>query len=95
MTRKLSAEAASAEFDEIMNRAVERNERFLVERNGEPAVLILSVADYVRTIAPPPDWLKECHEDAKRTGVDKITTEEIDEEITAYRREKRNRKTEK
>ena len=28
-----------------MRRAVERNDRFLVERNGEPAVLILSVAD--------------------------------------------------
>jgi prevent-host-death family protein len=95
MISTLSLEAASREFDEIVNRAVEYNERFLVERNGEPAVLILSVADYVRTIALPPDWLKEAHEEAKRTGLDKITMEEIDVEIAAHRREKRDRKSEK
>jgi prevent-host-death family protein len=95
MISTLSLEAASREFDEIVNRAVEHNERFLVERNGKPAVLILSVADYVRTIAPPPDWLKEAHEEAKRTGLDKITMEEIDVEIAAHRREKRDRKSEK
>jgi hypothetical protein len=75
-----------------MDRAVENNDRFLVERNGEPAVLILSVADYVRTIAPPPDWLKEIHAEAKRKGLDKLTMEEIDAEIAAARRERRERR---
>ena len=35
-----------------MNRDVDHNERFLVERNGEPAVLVLSVADFVKKLAP-------------------------------------------
>ena len=35
-----------------MDRAVENNDRFLVERNGEPAVLILSIAGYVKALAP-------------------------------------------
>jgi hypothetical protein len=81
------------EFDEIVSRAMENNDRSLVERNGEPAVLIVSVADYIRTIAPPPEWLRVGHEEARRTGLDKITMEEIDAEIAAYRREKRERKT--
>ena len=38
---------------------VEHNDRFLVERNGEPAVLIMSLIDFVKTLAPPPDWLKD------------------------------------
>lgn len=57
-----------------MNRAVENNDRFVVERNGEPALLILSVTDYVKTFAPPPDWLEKSWDSAKRQGPDKLTT---------------------
>jgi prevent-host-death family protein len=92
MIRKISALTARTQLGQIMNRAVENNDRFLVERNGEPAVLILSVADYIKTIAPPPDWLKNLQDDAKRKGLDKLTMEEIDAEIAASRRDRRARK---
>lgn len=75
-----------------MNRAVENNDRFLVERNGEPAVLILSVSDYVKTFAPPPDWLEKSWASAKRHGLDKLSMKEIDAEIAASRRGRRGRK---
>jgi hypothetical protein len=75
-----------------MNRAVENNDRFLVERNGEPAVLILSVTDYVKTFAPPPDWLEKSWNSAKRHGLDKLTPKDIDAEITAARRDRRKQK---
>src|SRR5258705_12532722 len=81
MTRKISALTARTQLGQIMNRAVENNDRFLVERNGEPAVLILSVADYVKTFAPPPDWLQKSWQSAKRRGLDKLTTKEIDAEL--------------
>ena len=55
-----------------MNRAVENNDRFLVERNGEPAALILSVTDYVKTFAPPPNWLEQSWDSAKSIGLDKL-----------------------
>jgi hypothetical protein len=74
-----------------MNRAMEHNDRFLVERNGEPAVLILSVADYVKALAPPPDWLQKSWDSAKRQGFDKLTPKEIDAEIASARRERRKR----
>ena len=92
MTRKISALTARTQLGQIMNRAVENNDRFLVERNGEPAVLILSVADYVKTFAPPPEWLQESWNSAKRRGLDKLTMIDIDAEIAASRRERRGHK---
>jgi len=93
MTRKISALTARTQLGQIMNRAVENNDRFLVERNGEPAVLILSVTDYVKTFAPPPDWLEKSWDSAKRSGLDKLTTKEIDAEIIAARRDRRKQKS--
>jgi prevent-host-death family protein len=90
MTRKITAVTARTQFGQIMNRAVDENERFLVERNGEPAVLIMSVDDFVKTLAPPPDWLHKCWEGAKRHGVDKLTSAEIEEEIGAVRKKRRS-----
>src|SRR5437868_5875568 len=89
---QISALNARTQLEQIMHRAIENNDRFLVERNGEPAVLILSVTDYVKTFAPPPDWLSKSWENAKRHGLDKLTTKEIDAEIAASRRNRRARK---
>jgi prevent-host-death family protein len=89
MTKKISALTARTQFGQIMNRAVEKQERFLVDRRGEPAVIIMSVDDYLETIAPEDTALKKMRDEAKRTGLDKLTLEEIDAEIAAYRREKR------
>lgn len=88
MTRKISALTARTRLGQIMNRAVENDDRFLVERNGEPAVLILSVKDYVKTFAPPPNWLKKSWASARRHGLDQLTTKAIDAEIVASRRER-------
>jgi prevent-host-death family protein len=92
MTRKISALTARTQLGQIMNRAVANNDRFLVERNGEPAVLILSVTDYVKTFAPPPDWLQKSWHTANRQGLDKLTLKEIDAEIAATRLDRRKKK---
>jgi len=89
MTKKISALTARTQFGQIMNRAVEKQERFLVDRRGEPAVIIMSVDDYLETIAPEDTALRKIRDEAKRTGLDKLTMEDIDAEIAAYRREKR------
>jgi prevent-host-death family protein len=89
MTKKISALTARTQFGQIMNRAVERQERFLVDRRGTPAVIIMSVDDYLRTIAPEDIALKNIRDEAKRTGLHKLTMEDVDAEIAAYRREKR------
>ena len=92
MTRKVSALIARTQFGQIMDRAIERNERFLVDRNGEPAVIIMSVNDFIKTMAPTPDWLKDIQADAKRKGLDKLTMADIDAEIAATRRDRRHRR---
>jgi prevent-host-death family protein len=89
MNRRVDAHLARTQFGQIMDRAVENNERFVVERRGEPAVVIMSVQDFIRTAAPPPDWLEKAWAGAKRRGLDKLTSEDINAEIAAYRREKR------
>jgi prevent-host-death family protein len=89
MTKKISALTARTQFGQIMNRAIERQERFLVDRRGEPAVIIMSVDDYLQTIAPEDVALKNIREEAKRAGLDRLTIEDVDAEIAAYRGEKR------
>ena len=89
MERRIDAHVARTQFGQIMDRAVKNNERFVVERRGEPAVVIMSVQDFIRTAAPPPDWLQKAWNGAKRRGLDKLTSKDIDAEIAAYRREKK------
>ena len=60
-----------------------------MERRGQSAVIIMSVDDYLKTIAPEDKALKASRDRARQTGLDKLTLEEIDAEIAAYRGEKR------
>jgi prevent-host-death family protein len=86
MDHRVDAHIARTQLGQIMDRAVEHNERFVVERRGEPAVVIMSVKDYIRTASPPPDWLKKAWDGAKKRGLYKLTPIDIDAEIAAYRR---------
>jgi prevent-host-death family protein len=89
MNRRVDAHLARTQFGQIMDRAVENNERFVVERRGEPAVVIMSVQDFIRTAAPPPDWLTKAWSGAKKRGLDKLAANDINAEISSHRREKR------
>ena len=46
----------------------------------------MSVQDFIRTAAPPPDWLEKAWSGAKRRGLDTLTPADIDAEIIAHRR---------
>ena len=49
----------------------------------------MSVEDFIMTFAPPPKWLEKAWASAKRRGLDKLTPQEVDAEIKAYRCEKK------
>ncbi len=85
MDRRIDAHIARTQFGQIMDLATKNNERFIVDRRGEPAVVIMSVQDFIRTAAPPPDWLEKAWAGAKRRGLDTLTRAEIDAEFAAYR----------
>ena len=85
MTNVVSALTARTQFGQIMRRAEAKNERFLVDRNGEPAVIIMSVNDYMDTFAPEPNWLAEIRAKSKQRGTDKLSMTKINSIISAGR----------
>ena len=89
MTNVISALTARTQFGQILRRATQKNERFLIERRGEPQAIIISLADYIEAFAPTPAWLKAIGAESKRKGLNKLTMRQIDTEIAAARRERR------
>jgi hypothetical protein len=83
--RRIDAHLAGTQFRQIMDMAVRNNDRFVVDRHGEPAVVILSVQDFVRSVAPPPDWLQKVWAGAKRRGLEALTLDDMDAEIATHR----------
>lgn len=91
MTNVISALTARTQLGQVLRRTAEKNERFVVERRGQPSVIILSIKDYIDTMAPTPDWLKQIGAEAKKKGLNKLNMRQIDAEISAVRKERRKR----
>jgi Antitoxin Phd_YefM, type II toxin-antitoxin system len=89
MERRIDAHIARTQFGQIMDLATRNNERFVVDRRGEPAAVIMSVQDFIRTAAPPPDWLRKAWTGASQRGLGALPAAEIEAEITAHRRSKK------
>ena len=85
----VSALDARTQLGQIMRRAKTGRERFVVDKRGEPQVVIIGIDDFLNNVAPESDILAAIRADAKRKGRDKISMRAIDREIKAYRREKR------
>ncbi len=92
MPKVVSALTARTQFGQILKRVSQKNERFIVDRRGEPQVIIMSIRDYINTISPAPKALREIQAEAKRKGLHKLTMREINAEIARVRREQTNRK---
>lgn len=89
MSHVIPALTARTQLGQIIKRASQRDERFVVGRRGEPKIVIMGIRDYLKTIAPAPKWLREVRAEAKQKGLDQLTMREVEAEIAAYRREKR------
>jgi prevent-host-death family protein len=86
MNHVVSALTARTQLGQILRRATENNERFVVDRRGEPSVIIMSIKDYIDTIAPAPKWLKDIQAASKRRGTNKLSMTQIDVAIAKVRR---------
>ncbi len=89
MTNIITALEARTQFGEVMRQANENQKRFIVDKRGEPQVVIMGIQDYVNTIAPEAAVLTALGREAKRKGSSKLSVRQIDNEIKAARREKR------
>ncbi|HJU19282.1 MAG TPA: type II toxin-antitoxin system Phd/YefM family antitoxin [Stellaceae bacterium] len=85
MDRRIDAHVARTQFGQILDLTTRNNDRFIVDRRGEPAVVIISVEEFIRIAAPPPDWLEKAWRGARRRGLDRLTPAEINAEISAHR----------
>jgi len=52
INRRVDVHRARTQSGQIMDRAVANNERFVVERRGEPAVVIMSLQDFISYCLP-------------------------------------------
>lgn len=89
MTKLIDALSVRTNFGEVMEEVEKKEVRFLVSRRGKPKVVILSVQDYLRNIIKKPKILVEIQQDAVVGGLNKITEQEIQEEIGSYRKMKK------
>jgi len=88
MANVVTALTARTQLGQIIRRATQRDERFVVGRRGEPSVVIMSIRDYMKTFAPAPRELRAMQATARRTGVNKLTSGQINQIVSAVRREK-------
>ncbi|MBL8231606.1 MAG: type II toxin-antitoxin system Phd/YefM family antitoxin [Bryobacterales bacterium] len=86
----VSAVAVRSRLGQILKRVEQKNERFVVDRHGQPQAVIMSIRDYVNTFAPAPTWLKAIGREAKQKGLNKLTLRQINAEIATTRRERRS-----
>jgi len=93
MTNVISALTARTQLGQILKRASEKDERFLVDRRGKPSVIIMSIKDYIKNIAPTPPAYQAIREDARNKGTNLMSMREIDREIVAVRKQQAKKKS--
>ncbi|HEY1759407.1 MAG TPA: type II toxin-antitoxin system Phd/YefM family antitoxin [Bryobacteraceae bacterium] len=87
----VSALNARANFGKLLDRVADERGSLVIEKRGTPKAVLLSIRDYVKLAAPEPEVLRIIGEESKRNGTNKMTQREIDQEIKAYRAQKKKR----
>jgi prevent-host-death family protein len=91
VARMVSALTARTQFGQILKRAGQNQERFVVGKRGEPQVVIMGIEEYLRNFAKPLTVVEEIRQEAKAKGLDRMTLREINREIKRYRRERKQK----
>jgi prevent-host-death family protein len=86
VTKSISALIARTQLGQILERVKKNQDRFLISRKGEATAVILSVEDYLKNIVKQPDVLTKLQKQAKKAGTNKLSLEDIDAEIKAFRK---------
>src|SRR5450755_408421 len=84
----ISALAARTQLGQIMRRARLDQARFVVDRRGEPQLVIMGIKDFLKTLAPEKNLVAAIPAEARKQTKNKLPTRQIDREIRAYRRER-------
>jgi prevent-host-death family protein len=87
----VSALSARANFGKLLDRVADERGSLVIEKRGTPKAVLLSIHDYIKLAAPEPEVLRIIGEESKRNGTHKMTQRQIDQEIKAYRAQKKKR----
>jgi prevent-host-death family protein len=85
-TKLIDALTVRTRFGEIMETVEREQVRYVVSRRGKAKMVLMSVRDYLKNIVKKSDILVQLQMDAKKSGRDTISDQEIDAEIAAYRK---------
>ncbi len=80
---------ARTQLGQILRRVRQNNERFVVDKRGEPQAVIMSVEEYLKNLGRPPRVLERIRSAAKQKGP--VSMRAINLEIKRYRRERRKK----
>jgi len=86
MTKNVSALIARTQFGQILERVSQGQERFLVTKKGEAKAIILGIEDFMRSLMQTPESLADLQDQAKKSGANKLSLEDIEREIREVRR---------
>lgn len=86
--KSIEALEARVRFGSVMSEVEKTNTRFLVSRRGKPKMIMLSVNDYLKNILKEDTLLTQIQLKAKESGLDKMTSGEINAEIRDSRKER-------
>ncbi len=88
----VSALQARANFGKLLRRVADERRSLVIEKRGTPKAVLLSIRDYVRLAAPEPEVLRLIGKESRRQGTNQLSSRQIDQAITATRRQKPKRR---
>jgi prevent-host-death family protein len=91
IARIVSALTARTQFGQILKRAGQNRERFVVGKRGDPKVIIMGIEEYLRNFTKPLPVVEEIRREAKAKGLDRLTMRDINREIKRYRKERKQK----
>jgi prevent-host-death family protein len=81
----ISALSARTNLGTLLRRVEDERRSLLIEKQGTPKAVLLSIRDYVRLAAPEPEVLRLIGVESQRKGTDKLTSRQIDNLIKTAR----------
>lgn len=89
-TRVVPALVARTQFGQLLRRVKQNQERFVIDRRGEPQAVILSIEEYLQRFAAHPSaTLAAIRRESSRRGLDKLSLRQINQVIGSVRRQRR------
>ena len=86
MPTVVSALTARTQLGQILKRVKSSKERFLIGKNGQPQAMVMGIDDYIDTVSPAQNWLKNSWRVSEKNGNDKLTMPQIDAIISKERK---------